>query len=91
MRSEKEMRFYEWLTTPGMCVMRGIVSSHDGLEAKEGSQSTCRGGGDFKGTIPSLPEQTFNRTWNRCPSIKMNTVTKNDWLIYAAATVIKFT
>ena len=33
-------------------------------------------------------EQTFNTAWNRCPSYKMNTVTENYWLMYAAATVI---
>ena len=25
----------------------------------------------FKGTIPSRSEQTFNRAWNRCPSLRL--------------------
>ena len=40
-----------------------------------------------KSTISSRSEQTFNGAWNRC-HVKMNTVTKNHWLIYAATTVM---
>ena len=32
----------------------------------------------LKGTISSRSEQTFDRTWNRCPSFKMNLVTENN-------------
>ena len=42
----------------------------------------------IKGTVSSRSEQTFNRAWNRCPGFKMNTVTGNYWLVYAATTVI---
>ena len=38
-----------------------------------------------KWTISSWSEQTFNRAWNRCPSLRYEHI---DWLIYAAATVI---
>ena len=42
----------------------------------------------FKGTISSRSEQTFNRAWNRCPSLRWTQWLKIYWLIYAASTVI---
>ena len=41
----------------------------------------------LKGQLSSRSEQTFNRAWNQCSSLTVNTVTENYWLIYAAATV----
>ena len=43
----------------------------------------------FKGTVSSQLEQTLNRAWNWWSEFKMNTVTENYWLIYAAAMVIR--
>ena len=42
----------------------------------------------FKGTVIVTIRADFQQAWNRCSSFKMNTVTENYWLIYAAATVI---
>ena len=33
-------------------------------------------------------QSRLNRAYNQCPRLKMNTVTENYWLIYAAAMVI---
>ena len=38
-------------------------------------------------TLSSRSEQTFNRAWELVSEFKTNTVTENDWLIYAAAPV----
>ena len=38
----------------------------------------------FKGSVSSRSEQTFNRAWNRCPSLRW-IVTENYWLILCSS------